>query len=542
MLYVCEVVEPFSRQLLLCATVLVCALTLSLGLGVALVPVLVTLAFVGFAVLWHRYPHVLSRHSTPATSTPRKSAPSPSGPAYTFSFPTAVPTSPSATVLAAPTAPPATPPASAADLAELCRAYRTSGPISATEAAVLATPVASPALAPHQELARATLGLRARAHANKSSSSASFIASSDDVPQKDAPSGDGFNDFYGDGDVYGGGGGFNSKDDYKDEEDQKEGEQEQETESLFSDNGVPDVYGTGPLLCAYQTSMPEARARYSAVAAESVAPGTFEYKEAAAQTLAALGVSSALLPTLRARCAAWLHTAVVAPLGAALASAQRARPDAPLTALRARDAQLLAAAAALVPDVAPAALAARISALAAQHRLDDCDWRGARTGVPDARGLAALFCALCDRSIPASDPAAGAAASGAGATNSAFGASAFTSPFGAFAPPYAHTGAFTSAHFAAGPGMPAAARARERRAVLLYERTRAPPHYEVWFDGRCWAVEPGLHNFFSALVLFARAVDLRLDGHLGPLSLRSPSFNLLTSINFPKPLSPNRFF
>ena len=508
MLYVCEVVEPFSRQLLLCATVLVCALTLSLGLGVALVPVLVTLAFVGFAVLWHRYPHVLSRHSTPATSTPRKSAPSPSGPAYTFSFPTAVPTSPSATVLAAPTAPPATPPASAADLAELCRAYRTSGPISATEAAVLATPVASPALAPHQELARATLGLRARAHANKSSSSASFIASSDDVPQKDAPSGDGFNDFYGDGDVYGGGGGFNSKDDYKDEEDQKEGEQEQETESLFSDNGVPDVYGTGPLLCAYQTSMPEARARYSAVAAESVAPGTFEYKEAAAQTLAALGVSSALLPTLRARCAAWLHTAVVAPLGAALASAQRARPDAPLTALRARDAQLLAAAA----------------------------------GVPDARGLAALFCALCDRSIPASDPAAGAAASGAGATNSAFGASAFTSPFGAFAPPYAHTGAFTSAHFAAGPGMPAAARARERRAVLLYERTRAPPHYEVWFDGRCWAVEPGLHNFFSALVLFARAVDLRLDGHLGPLSLRSPSFNLLTSINFPKPLSPNRFF
>ena len=500
MLYVCEVVEPYAQPLLLGTTVLVCALTLSLLLHVDIVPVLVLLAFAALAVLWHHFPHVLARRPGRRTATA-----APAQPVYSFSFPPATLTPPPPPAPPAPPAPAAgdLAPAPAEDLAPLCRAYRTAGPISATESLVLAAPVAAAQAAPttprapHEDLARAALRLRARAASPSPAASfaSSFIACGEDAADS-------------------------------------------ATETEAEDAYGTDVFaGSGPL-CAYQTSVPAAHARYRAVAAESVAPDTFAYKEAAAETCAVLGVNPALLPDYRARAAAWLHAAVVAPLGAALRAAQQQHPAAPLAVLRAADAQLLGAAAAALA-VAPAVLAARVAALAAQHCLEHGDWRGARSGLADARVLAALLCAHFDRAIPGSDPAAPVAPASAllAGSRAAPLAGAFAGSLAGFdAAAAAPRRVFSEQHYAAGPALPGTTRPRERGAVLLFERAATPPHYEVWFDGRCWAVPPGHQNFLTALVLFARAVDLRLDGHLGALSLRSRSCDLLTRLNFPRHL------
>ena len=529
MLYVCEIVEPYAQPLLVGVTVLVCAVTLSLLLHVDVVPVLALVAFVAVAVLWHRFPHVLAR-ARRARRTCATTTPPPASPVYSFSFPPSTPAAPAPSVFAAAAEPTAAEEegalAPAADLVPLCRAYRTTGPISATESLVLAAPVASPAPpaaappAPHADLARAALRLRANTHA--AAASASFIAAGEDVFSTVAA-------------------------EEREEEEMLAGGNGDDDESRMCDvDALGDVFGGAAPLCAYQTSQPAARARYRAVAAESVAPNTFPYKEAAAETCAVLGVGAAQLPAYRTRAAAWLRTAVVAPLGAALTAAQRQYPSAPLAALGAGDAQLLGAAAAALA-VAPAALAARVAALAAQHSLEHGDWRGAHGGVPDARVLAALLCAHFDRIIPGSDPAAPISPAGTTTTTSSVfggGGSVFggsSSMFGDGGSSSAPRRVFSEEHYAVGPALPGATRAREARAVLLFERTAAPPHYEVWFDGRCWAVAPGHQNFFTALVLFARAVDLRLDGHLGALSLRSHTCDLLTRLNFPRHLSTNHF-
>ena len=66
-----------------------------------------------------------------------------------------------------------------------------------------------------------------------------------------------------------------------------------------------------------------------------------------------------------------------------------------------------------------------------------------------------------------------------------------------------------------------------RDRVVIYQRCIDPPHFEVYWKGKCCEVPPGIKNVFYALFIFVYAVHTKLGGSLGTVSLSSPAVDLL---------------
>lgn len=78
---------------------------------------------------------------------------------------------------------------------------------------------------------------------------------------------------------------------------------------------------------------------------------------------------------------------------------------------------------------------------------------------------------------------------------------------------------------------PASPEDGSRERVVIYQRCIDPPHFEVYWKGKCCEVPPGFKNVFYALFIFVYAVQTKLGGVLETVSLSSPAvdlFNVLT--------------